>query len=130
MVIYNKDRDRGYNTKEETKMAMDIRLVKANDDLATIAFDFGTDSKEYKKANEEWLETFKIVAAERGEPVIGWENPFDHIMEAIHSNEKPEIIRAAMSEFKILVDALESIGYINLNRWKADYGECVAAMSK
>lgn len=108
-------------------MAMDIRLVKANEDLATIAFDFGTDSEEFKAAHEKWIEVFKVVAAERGEPVIDWENPYDHIMDWIDSYVKPADIEAALSEFKLLVDALESIGYSNLDKWKDNYNECVAA---
>lgn len=108
-------------------MAMDIRLVKANDDLATIAFDFGTDSKEFQEAHEEWLETFKVVAAERGEPVIEWENPFDHIMDVIDDYNSAATIEKAISEFKILVDALESIDYKAIDKWKANYEECVAA---
>lgn len=108
-------------------MAMDIRLVKANDDLSTIAFDFGTDSQEYKAAYAEWIEVFKVVAADRGEPVIEWENPYDHIMEWIDGYVKPEDIEAALSDFKLLVDALESIGYIDLSKWKGNYEECVEA---
>lgn len=108
-------------------MAMDIRLVKANDDLATIAFDHGTDSEEFKAAHQEWIEVFKLVALQRGEPVIAWENPYDHIMDWIDSYAKPADIEAALSEFKLLVDALESIGYSNLGEWKANYEECVSA---
>jgi hypothetical protein len=108
-------------------MAMDIRLVKANDDLATIAFDFGTDSKEFKAAHQEWLETFKVVAADRGESVIDWENPFDHIMDVIDDYNSAATIENAIHEFKLLVDALESIGYIDLGKWKDNYEECVTA---
>lgn len=108
-------------------MAMDIRLAKANDDLATIAFDFGTDSKEFKAAHEEWLEVFKVVAADRGEPVIGWENPFDYIMEVIDGYNKSKAVESLISDFKQKIDALESIGYSNLGKWKDNYNECVAA---
>lgn len=108
-------------------MAMDIRLVKANDDLATIAFDFGTDSKEFKEAHEEWLETFKIVAAERGESVIGWENPYDHIMDVIDDYKSAATIEKAISAFKQMIDVLESINYSNIDKWKVNYEECVVA---
>ena len=108
-------------------MAMDIRLAKANDMLCTIAFDYGTDSEEFKAANQEWLETFKVVAADRGEPVIEWENPFDHIMEIIDDYNKEATIEKAICEFKKMVDALESINYGDLDKWKANYEECVAA---
>ena len=108
-------------------MAMDIRLVKANDDLATIAFDFGTDSKEFQEAHEEWLETFKVVAAERGEPVIEWENPYDHIMDVIDDYKSAATIEKAISAFKQMVDALESINYGDIGKWKDNYNECVVA---
>lgn len=108
-------------------MAMDIRLSKASDMLCTIAFDYGTDSEEFKAANQEWLEVFKVVAADRGEPVIEWENPHDHIMEVIDDYQKAATIENAISEFKKMVDALESINYSNLEKWKTNYEECVAA---
>lgn len=108
-------------------MAMDIRLTKASDMLCTMAFDYGIDSEEYKAASLEYLEAFKVVAADRGESVIAWENPYDHIMEAIDGYVKAATIENAISEFKVLVDALESIGYKNLDKWKDNYEECVAA---
>lgn len=107
-------------------MAMDNRLIAANDALATAAFDYGCDSAEYETANQDYIEVFKLVAAERGEPVIGWENPYDHIMEAIYSDRKPEVIEKALAEFKRLIDALESIDYINTREWQSDYNECVS----
>jgi hypothetical protein len=108
-------------------MAMDIRLVKANDDLATIAFDNSCDSEEFEAAQHEYIEVFKVVAAERGEAVIAWENPCDYIMECIFSNGNSESIEKALIEFKRLVDALESIGYSNLVEWKVNYDDCVEA---
>lgn len=107
-------------------MAMDNRLIAANDALSTAAFDFGFDSTEHEAAVQNYIEVFKIVAAERGEPVIGWENPYGHIMEAIHYDPNPEWIEKALVEFKRLVDALESINYVNLNEWQANYTECVS----
>ena len=108
-------------------MAMDIRLAKASELLCTIAFDYGTDSEEFKVANEEWLQAFKVVAADRGESVIEWENPYDHIMDIIDDYNKAQTIEKAISEFKKMVDALESINYENLDKWKANYEECVSA---
>lgn len=111
-------------------MAMDNRLIAANDALSTAAFDFGFDSPEYEAATQNYIEVFKTVAAERGESVIGWENPYDHIIEAIHYDPNPEWIEKALVEFKRLVDALESINYVNLKQWKFNYDECVNALKE
>lgn len=108
-------------------MAMDIRLIKANEALANIAFDKGFDSEEFEIANQEYIEVFKVVADERGEPVIAWENPHDHIMDHMYLHANPESIEKGLAEFKRMVDALESIGYSNLAEWKANYNDCVEA---
>lgn len=108
-------------------MAMDIRLIKANEDLCTIAFDKGCDSEEYEAASLEYIEAFKVVAAERGESVIAWENPYDTIMEAIYDGKNPE---RALIEYKRMIDALESIGYSNLGEWQDNYNECISAMKE
>lgn len=108
-------------------MAYDNRLIKANDELSTIAFENGCDSEEYKTASLEYIEVFKVVAAERGESVIAWENPYDHIIEAIYDGKNPE---TAVADFKRMVDALESIGYSNLAEWQDNYNECVSALKE
>ena len=110
-------------------MAMDIRLVQANEELSNIAFEKGCDSEEYKAARLDWLEVFKAVAEERGEPVIAWENPYDAIMDFIHLSPDPERIEHALAEFKQMIDALASIEYINLGEWRANYYECLAAFA-
>ena len=107
-------------------MAYDNRLIKANDELSTIAFEKGCDSEEFKEASDLWLEVFKVVAAERGESVIAWENPYDGIMELIFTSPDAERIANAIAEFKKMVDALASIDYSNLAEWKDNYDECVA----
>ena len=109
-------------------MAYSEKLIAANEKMVN-AYDFGSDSVEYKTAKAERLKVFAEVAMEIGEPALAWESPYDSIMESIYSHDNKEWIEEMLGDFKEMVDCLESIGYYAAKSWREEYEECKAAFT-
>lgn len=101
-------------------MAYDKRLIEAGEKWGDAMMGVGDEEQAFL----EYVEVLKVVAVERGDSVIELENPYYAILDNIY-DEDYEPAGEMIDQFKVMIKALEDVGYSRTGEWKKQYEDVV-----